>query len=59
MGMAFLYRPAAGRRVAGRIVGFLETRASATFTAERETCSKWVPDFGFAGRARFVAMRQQ
>jgi hypothetical protein len=39
--------------------GFLETRASVTFTAERRICSKCVPDPGFAGRARFVAMRQQ
>jgi hypothetical protein len=45
--------------VAGRLFGFLAARTSATLTAERGTCSKWVLDFGFAGRARFVDMRQQ
>jgi hypothetical protein len=57
--LAFLYRPAADRRVTGRIVSLLEKLATATFTAERGICSKYVRDFGFAGRARFLAMRQQ
>ena len=43
--------------MAGRILGFVETGSAATFTAERGICSKYVPDFGFAGRARFVAMQ--
>jgi hypothetical protein len=41
------------------MLGFLNTGSAASFTFERGICSKYVPDFGVAGRASFVAMRQQ